>query len=159
MNNRTFMNGRSRVILAACFMLLSLSCSHRLERAEQSSAFAQSVPHSQASSISPSRCSILGTVVESDTLITRPYPLCLVRIDSVLGYGSSFSMPLSTGQNVHVYIVSFARDPARAPADSLGHPVIFAGSKLKGELERNAVDGGGDNGKLNFTMYDAVVIE
>jgi hypothetical protein len=119
---------------------------------------AQPVPHARQSSIAPSRCRILGTVVESDTLITRPYPLCLVRIDSVLGYGSSFGMPLSEGQNVQVYIVAFARDPARAPADTLGHPVIFAGSKLKGELEWNAVEGG-DNGKLNFTMYDAVVIE
>lgn len=159
MNDRRCVKDLRRgMILAAWCLLSCLSCGHRIDRAESYGSDPESLPHAQASPISPSRCRIRGTVIESDTLITRPHPLCLVRIDSVLGYGSSFGMPLSPGQNVHVSIISFTRDAARAPADTSGHPVIFAGSKLKGELERNAIDGDGD-GTLNFTMYEAFVIE
>jgi hypothetical protein len=105
------------------------------------------------------QCRIRATVVNItavDTLGTAPGIWCRVRVDSILGYGSSFGLPLHEGSVITVRCATYGSQSVSNPAEALWRH-IAAGSVIMGNTERNSVDD--DGADVNFTLYDIVIIQ
>jgi hypothetical protein len=153
-------NWNCTMLLALC-MCSCFSCAHHIDRSEQPAAAARQVspPLVHTPPVSPSRCRIIGTVLEvssRDSATSAFSVSVVVRIDSILGYGSSFGMPLVPGTPIHLRIASFAQNTGAVSGTSV--PAGFAvGSVLQGEIERASVEDDGSAAQ-NYMMYEGVIV-
>lgn len=157
------MTHRLCAVLIALLLVTLFSCAHKTERADNEGRHAVMPPRATSVPVAPNRCRLICTLVNADTIDFSPAMTCRVRIDSVLGYGSSFGMPLYPGGMITLRIASIAdaQSPADASADrtlpgGTMHPIrITSGTVLGGDVERNSVDENG--GGSDFSMIDAAI--
>jgi hypothetical protein len=96
-------------------------------------------------SLDPDVCRIIGTVISVDSIranrsasdpCSKAPCEALVRVDSVLSYGSSFPLPLSSGQMVHTHFTFTLAPTAEVlPSVKPGYPGASAGSVIRTDLK------------------------
>lgn len=100
-------------LLIACFLAISvMDCSTRIGKTEQTEDQTQHKNAGQAfangKQIAPGHCRIIGTLVAVDSTLENEGPCSkapcrgVVRVDSVIGYGSSFANPVAVAQRIDV---------------------------------------------------------
>jgi hypothetical protein len=145
----------------AGLLLLSLfvvSCRSSLEDRRE---VAKSLPIPPAG-LPPDVCRIIGTVVRVDSTLksTSPDDPCskvpceaMVRVDSVLGYGSSFPIVLSTGTVIRTHF-TFTLAPTEQvlPKVKPSYPGVAAGSWIRADLKSLPVLGSAQDNAKTFTV-------
>ena len=113
--------------------------------------------------IPPNHCRIIGSIVSIDeTLISSdPSNPCskvpcraTVRIESVLGYGSAFTDPLSRGAEIVVQF-TFTLSPTKDlfPDMSREYPGLTAGSRFLSDVEALQMRERGENSSTKYVIY------
>ena len=94
------------------------------------------------------KCRMVGTIVSIDERYTSPDAKnpcaqapcrAVVRIDSILGYGSSFGAPLSIGQQVTMHFM-FTLNPTKELFKDMAMslPGLKVGSRFRADVEGGA---------------------
>ncbi|MDE3057512.1 MAG: hypothetical protein KGJ59_06110 [Bacteroidota bacterium] len=137
--------------------------------ASERSAVSQSLIHPVRNPIPPNHCRIRGTITAIDSAFAdsdSSQPCAKIpcnaeiRIDSILGYGSSFGEPVVEGKE---YAVHFAFTLARTtkelfPSMNEGYPGLNVGSSFVADIEQNAVRGATKSVMPVFVIYGYSVI-
>ena len=148
------MNARTYAVLIAASILVG--CSATTEKStgndQRQDRGKPDAYASRVSSISPGHCRIVGTLVGIDSTLSQAGPCSkapcvgLVRIDSVLGYGSAFGRPLARGTEIDVHF-AFTLAPTTSdlfPNMTRRLPGLQVGSQFGADVEaRNEPGMGG----------------
>jgi hypothetical protein len=142
------MNQAGKVIIVLAFALAG--CSHQSRNAvkeeKQSSGMAGSRPAmDQRVNVAPQRCRIVATIlaIDNELLKQGDSPCAKVpcnasaRVDSILGYGSSFGNPLAIGETIMLHF-AFTLSPNTKeffPTMSENYPGLVIGSQFSAEIE------------------------
>ncbi len=110
----------------------------------------------------PDVCRILGTVVRIDSTMKSSYAgdpcskapcNALVRVDSVLGYGSSFPVVVSTGSVIKTrFTFTVAPTDQVLPDVKPPYPGVAPGSRIRTDLKRLPVLGDQEGDAKPFTI-------
>jgi len=109
---------------------------------DESTRIVQKVP--------PNHCRIVGTILsitgtlktaQADDPLSKVPCLAVVRIDSILGYGSAFTDPLAVGNEISV-LFQFTLSPTKDifPTLQQHYPGLMVGSVLRADLEEIIAD-------------------
>jgi len=93
--------------------------------------------------IAPGRCRIVGTLVEIDSTLDTGGPCSkapcrgIVRVDSILGYGSAFGNPISLNAKINVKFAFTLAPTTRDlfPNMTVQLPGLYIGASFKTDLE------------------------
>jgi len=141
---------RFKVPMALLVLVLMAGCSDQTKKAvKEESDSNKSLPRrpdmDQQVMVAPQHCRIVGTLVGIDTeLLKEGNGPCtkvpcrgIVRIDSILGYGSSFGNPLAVGQRVNVHF-AFTLAPTTKdlfPNMTETYPGLELNSRFRADVE------------------------
>ncbi len=159
---------RTLIPVLLCCLVVSCGSKNRrtagLERegaAQESSAGHDS--GSIGTTIPPNHCRIIGVVVEiKDVAASSDVPeqcaqapcWAIVKIESVLGYGSAFGSPLPQGSEILVHF-PFTVMPTRAifPQIETQFPGLSAGSRFFADLEAQYQPESGNDHSVKYIVY------
>jgi hypothetical protein len=140
------------------FSLIFVSCRSSLEDRHEASK-SLSIP---PAGLPPDVCRIIGTVVRIDSTFKSASPddpcskapcEAMVRIDSVLGYGSSFPIILSTGTVIRTHFtLTLAPTEQVLPKVKPSYPGVGAGSWIRADLKSLPVLGSTRDNATTFTV-------
>jgi len=130
--------------LLCCLLLLEAGCGNN-SAARREGESGRPAPQEAATSIAPNHCRIIGTIVSVDPDFRTGEPgtptaeepcLAVVRVDSVLGYGSAFGRPLAQGREIEV-LFKFTLSPTKDlfPRLARHYPGLKAGSRFQADVE------------------------
>jgi hypothetical protein len=97
----------------------------------------------QQSRIAPGRCRIVGTLMEIDSTLENGGPCSMapcrgiVRVDSVLGYGAAFGIPIAVHERVNVRFAFTLAPTTKAlfPTMTEELPGLQVGARFQTDLE------------------------
>lgn len=146
-------------IISTVVSVISLSCS--TSKQEQSaSRQGQEEALAPPSPLAPNTCRLIGTIVEIDAKLagTDPKDPCskapcfaVVRIDSVVGYGSAFPTSLGVGATMRTrFAHTLAATKDVLPEVSPALPGLHAGSRIKADVSATTALG---SKEPSFTIY------
>ena len=142
------MNRYLYYIIVASTLLVSCRSSKQEKTDDGHSSPAQeysSASSLENASIAPGYCRIVGTVVHIDSILdltdksspcSKAPCLASVKVDSIIGYGSSFIEPLSTGDTVFIKFM-FTLSPTTKelfPDMKGSYPGLLLGSQFIGDI-------------------------
>lgn len=140
---------KTRILIQAFIFALALGgfvgCAAKTDRTErdQKQEDARKPIAEQGVRIAPGHCRIIGTLTFIDTTLEETGPCskapcrAIVRVDSILGYGSAFSNPVAMKAQVAVRF-AFTLSPTTTelfPNMTERLPGLQVGSKLQTDIE------------------------
>ncbi len=126
-------------------LALLAACGTQSDKAVREDAQKHALVSNQGESIPPGKCRIVGTIIAIDSTLEGNGPCskapcrALVRVDSILGYGSAFRNPLPLHGQVSV---RFAWTLAPTTEDLFPNmtdrlPGLVTGSTFRSDVESN----------------------
>ena len=157
-----------RMVLLIVFSGLLLTCS-RTQQDNEKTGTAEEISSSvkpqaiTGKRIAPNHSRIIGTIVSIDETLfsTDPsdpyskYPCrAVVRIDSVLGYGSAFTKPLAVGTEIPIFF-KFTLSPTKDlfPNMTQEYPGLSVNSTFLADVEAAEVPEPGKRSSIVYTIY------
>jgi hypothetical protein len=150
----------ARLIVIATFVsIIALSCS--ASKQEQSaSAQGKGKALTPPSPLAPNTCRLIGTIVEIEPKLADADPkdpcskapcFAVVRIDSVVGYGSAFPTSLGVGATMRTrFAHTLGATKDLLPEVSPPLPGLHAGSRFKADVSATTTLG---SKEPSFTIY------
>ena len=149
------------IVVASCL----LACSAKVDKSTQGENQRQHVQQmpiaDQQSHIAPGHCRIVGTIVSIDSTLEERGPCskapcrAIVRVDSVLGYGSAFGNPIAVGAQIPVRL-AFTLAPTTKelfPNMTERLPGLKVGAKFQTDLEARNEMGTGER-RSSYLIQD-----
>jgi hypothetical protein len=136
-------------------VMVSSSCTSSKEQAatHRDTTSLSAGPSPTNDQLPPNSCRVHATIIAVDTSLKRDTPTdpcskffcaATVRIDSVLGYGSSFSRPVSAGDTVSVtFLYTLAASSLVFPDMRPGLPGLSSGSAFVADIGESGRGMGG----------------
>jgi hypothetical protein len=147
-------NARTYAVLITVSILLG--CSAHTEKSVRNDQRTDSkqpgVISAQESRVPPGHCRIIGTLVGIDSTLVHGGPCSkapcrgLVRVDSILGYGSAFGSPLALKEeiNVHFAFTLAATSKDLFPNMTERLPGLEIGARFEADVESRNEPGMGE---------------
>jgi hypothetical protein len=148
-DNPYLVKGWISIVLMLCVVMShcgrSLQDNQRTQRSSE-----QKSPSFFPETIPPNHCRIVGTILsiagtlktaQADDPLSKVPCLAVVRIDSILGYGSAFTNPLAVGNEISV-LFQFTLNPTKDifPTLQQHYPGLTVGSVFRTDLEEVMAD-------------------
>ena len=140
----------SKILMLSLVLVLAVGCSDQTKKTvKDETAPDKNLPRrpdmDQQVVVAPQRCRIVGTLVGiNQELLKEGNGPCskvpcrgVVRIDSILGYGSSFGNPLAIGQRVNIHF-AFTLAPTTKelfPNMTETYPGLEVNSRFQADVE------------------------
>jgi hypothetical protein len=162
-----------KILMLSLILVLATGCSDRTKKAvKEESDSNKSSPRrpdmDQQVVVAPQRCRIVGTLVEiNPELLKEGNGPCtkfpcrgIVRIDSILGYGSAFGNPLAIGQRVNVHF-AFTLAPTKKelfPNMTEAYPGLEVNSRFKADVE-SLPEMNTSADRIRYQVYDYLKLQ
>ncbi len=151
---------RIRPILAVIAVTALAACASQTDKTVREEGLSPKLVADQGERIAPGKCRIVGTVVAIDPSLESGGPCskapcrAVVRVDSILGYGSAFGNPLALQAQIPV---RFAFTLERTSKDLFPnmtdqYPGLAIGSRFQTDIE-SAVEMQSAGGRSSYTVY------
>lgn len=157
-----------RIVFLIIFSGLLLTCTKTRQNSEKTGTAEETVSSVEPQAITgtriaPNHSRIIGTIVSIDeTLLSTdpsdPYSKspcrAVVRIDSVLGYGSAFTKPLTAGTEIPIFF-KFTLSPTKNlfPNMTQEYPGLSVNSEFLADVEAAEVPIPGESSSIAYTIY------
>ena len=157
-----------RIVVLIVFSGLLLACTRTQQDNEKTGTAKETTTPSTPQAITgkiiaPNHSRIIGTIVSIDEILlstdpSNPYSKspcrAVVRIDSVLGYGSAFTEPLAAGTKIPVFF-KFTLNPTKDifPNMTQEYPGLSVNSTFLADVEAVDAPETGKDSSITYTIY------